>query len=86
MSIHTVWLDLAKLRHFGNILRVFGQILKASSLFGKILNLFWPKFYTIGQIYTVINGQMLKKNLAIWSHCQGPTYHWNLEIQAIACT
>ena len=37
-------------------------------LFGKILELLWQILYPIGQISVQVNGQMLKNNLAIWSH------------------
>ena len=40
--------------------------------FGKTLNLLWQFFYAIVSIFTFVNGQCLKNNLAIWLHCQRP--------------
>ena len=37
-------------------------------LFGEALNIHWQILYTIGQIYMVINVQILKNSLAAWSH------------------
>ena len=31
-------------------------------MLGNILTLLWPKNHAIGQIYSVLNGQMLKKS------------------------
>ena len=45
-----------------------GQFLRVYLLFGKILNRHWQFSYAIGQLFIGINGQMLKNNLAIWSH------------------
>ena len=33
-----------------------------------MLNLLWLNFYVIGPILSVVKGQILKSNLAIWSH------------------
>ena len=38
-------------------------------VFAKILNPLWQIFYTIWQIFIGLNGQTLKNNIAIWSHC-----------------
>ena len=51
-----------------SIIKLFGKILMIYLLFGKILNLLWLKFYVIWSILNVVNGQILKSNLAIWSH------------------
>ena len=64
----SVWPDLAKFRHFGNILQVFGKFLTVYFLFGKIVNLLWQICYTSGLIFIVANGPILKYNLTIWSH------------------
>ena len=55
--VSAVWTDLAEKRHFGKILKDFGN--------------FWRAYleYAIGQIFIVVNGQNLKHNLPIWSHC-----------------
>ena len=54
--------DLAKFRHFDKTLQVFGKYLTVHFLFGKMLG-------QLRQIYYIINGQILKNNLTIWSHC-----------------
>ena len=42
-------------------------------LFGKMLSLLWQISDIIGLIFIVANGQILKNNLAIWSHCSYAT-------------
>ena len=59
---------MAKFRHFGNILKVFGDYVTAYFVLVKILNLLWSTFYAIGRIFIAANGLILKNNLAIWSH------------------
>ena len=59
-----------KIRHFGESLQIFGQFLTVYLLFGKMLNLLWQICDIIGLIFIVGNGQILKNNLTIWSHCQ----------------
>ena len=59
-----VWPDLAKFRHFANILKDFGN--------------FWRAYleYAIGQIFIVVNGQNTKQTiLSIRSHCV-TRMHW----------
>ena len=52
--------DLAKIRHFGNFLRV-------NLIFGfLVFNLLWQNFEVIKKIIYVENGQILKNNLVIW--------------------
>ena len=63
-----VWPDLAKFRHFGKILQSFGKLLGHYFLFGKIVNLHWEICYITGLIIIVVNGQILKHDLTIWSH------------------
>ena len=65
-STWPVWPDLAKFRHFG---KVFSKFLRVYYLFGKILSLLWQNCDIIGLIFIVANGQILKKNLNIWSYC-----------------
>ena len=36
-------------------------------VFGKLVYLLWP-FFATAQIFIVVNGQRLNKNIAIWSH------------------
>ena len=38
-------------------------------LFGKMFSLLWQIWYIIGPIFIVANGQILKNNQNIWSHC-----------------
>ena len=64
-----VWPDLAKFCHFGKGLQVFGKkwrfisdLAKWWTYFGKICDI-------IGLIFSVANGQILKNNRTIWSHC-----------------
>ena len=61
----TVWPDWAKFRRFGKLL--FGNIFEAWLVFGNIL--YW-QFFKIGtgQMITVVNSQILKNEIAIWSH------------------
>ena len=44
------------------------QFLQVSLVFGKILNLLWQSLKAIGQFFIVVNSQILKNDLAIWSH------------------
>ena len=55
----TVWPDLTKICHFGEILFIFGNILRAMREFGNILNLCWQIIYAFGQMLIVVNGQIL---------------------------
>ena len=68
-SLVAVWPDLAKFRHFGTILQVFGQFLTVYLLLVKLVNLLWQICYNTGLIFIVANGPILKHNLTIWSHC-----------------
>ena len=67
-KLQAVWPDWVKFHHFGKIFKVLGNILWVYLLFGKISDLFWQILYAIGQVFIDVNGQMLKNNLAIWSH------------------
>ena len=64
-----VWPYLVKFWHFGKSLQVFGKFLTVYFLFGKMLILLWQICDIIGLIFAVANGQILKNNLTIWSHC-----------------
>ena len=66
--LQAVWLDLAKFRHFGKSLPIFGKFLTVYFLFGKMLSLLWQTCDIIGEIFVAANGQMLKYNLIIWSY------------------
>ena len=69
-----VWPELAKIRHFGKFLTVH-------FLFGKMISLLWRFLYIIELIFIVTNGQILKNNLTIWSHCLVVTSmaRWSIE-------
>ena len=69
-----MWPDLAKFRHFGNSVQVFGNFLTVYFLFGKMLSLLWQTCDIIGLICIVGNGQILKNNLTIWSHWRLPIF------------
>ena len=62
--------DLAKFHHFGISLKVLSKFLTVYFLFGKMLSLLWQTCDIIELIFIVANGQILKKNLTIWSHCR----------------
>ena len=63
-----VWLELANFRHFGKTLKDFGNILKFYLEYGILLNLLWQIWSAIWKIVFAVNGEILKNNLAIWSH------------------
>ena len=67
--VQTAWSDLTKIHHFGQILSVLGNFRKGHLALGIILNLLWQFFNGIGQFFIGASGQVLKNNLAIWSHC-----------------
>ena len=56
-------------------LQSYGQISRDYLVFNqnmaKYSTFFWQILYTFGQIFIDVNGQMLKNNLAIWSHWSG---------------
>ena len=64
-----VWPDLAKFRHFCKSLKVFWKFLIVYFLFRKAMSRLWQICDIIGLIFMVANGQILKINLTIWSHC-----------------
>ena len=53
--VSPVWPDLAKFRHFGKSLQVFGQFLTVCICFGKMLSLLWQIWDIIGLIFIVLN-------------------------------
>ena len=55
------WPDLAKFRHFGKILKVFGNFSRVNLVFGNICDLFWQILYAVEQILIDGNDQILKK-------------------------
>ena len=64
-----VWRNSA---HFGKIFKVLGNFLRVYFLIGKLLEWLWQIFNSIGKVFNAVNGQMLKNNLATWSHCVPP--------------
>ena len=54
---------------YGNILQVFGKFFTVKFVFGKMLSLLWQICNCVGLIFIVGNGQILKDNLTVWSHC-----------------
>ena len=52
--------DLAKFRHFGKNVKVFGNFSKVYLVFGKLLKLLWQNLNGIGQIFIVVSGQIFK--------------------------
>ena len=62
-----MWPNLAKFCHLDKLSKIWGK------LFGFILCLakFWVFFVNFGQIRAVVtvSSQIMKNNLAIWSHC-----------------
>ena len=54
--------------NFGKIFKVLGNFSRVYVFFGKILGQLFHIYFTLGQILIDVNGQLLKNNLAIWSH------------------
>ena len=71
---------LGEIRHFGKIFKVLGNILTVYLLLGKFSGLLRQISYAIGQIFIDVNGQMLKNNLATWSHCRPDTHSCTVSI------
>ena len=70
-SNHTrppVWRDLEKFRHLRKKLMSLGKFLVWFILY--LANTYHVIDYATGQIFIVVNGQRLKNDLAIWSHCR----------------
>ena len=63
-----IWQNYATLAKYLKSWAILGGYL----LLGKIQELLGQIFYAIGQPFGHINGQMLKNNLAIWSHWKQP--------------
>ena len=64
-----VWPDLPKFGHIWLYFKSLWQYFDVFLVSGRILNLHLQCFYASGQIFVVVNGQKLKNNLVIWSHC-----------------
>ena len=63
-----MWPEVVKFGLFGKIFKVWCNFWCVYLLFSKILNLLCQIFDTFGQTIIDVNGQMLKNDLAIWSH------------------
>ena len=67
-KIRAMWPDLAKNCFFCHILTAFGYFRNLHLLSGISVYLLWHIFYAFGKIFIDVTGQILKNNLAIWSH------------------
>ena len=63
-----VWPNLATFRLFGNVLLILVKWFRAYSMFGIFLSLLWQNCNVFGPPLNDVKGQILKYNLAIWSH------------------
>ena len=61
--------DLAKFCHFGKKIKDYGNLSRVYLVFSKMLSLLWQICNCVGLIFIVGNGQILKDNLTVWSHC-----------------
>ena len=61
-----IWQNFATL---ANILRLWQHFDGSFSIWQKFV-LILAKFYAIGQIFIIVNGQIINSNLAIWSLCR----------------
>ena len=66
------WSKLAKFRHFGKIVKLFDKLSKHFLILWHNFEPSFEKNYAFGPVGIVVNGQILKSNLAIWSHCSPP--------------
>ena len=69
LTAQSVWPDLAKCRHFDTILKVLGAFLRVYLACGNFYILLWQKCFAIGQIFIVVDSQIVLNNSVIWSHC-----------------
>ena len=60
--------NLVKFRHFGKMIWIFVKWVRDYLVFGKTLDILWQNCFVFGQLFNVVNGQILK---TIWSHCWG---------------
>ena len=60
MILRTVWPNLVKFRHLGNIVKLFGKFYCSFSTYGIILYLLWQKIEAFGQIFFIDDGQYWK--------------------------
>ena len=68
--LQPVCTDFAKIRHFGNIVKVLDNYVRAYFVLGKKFNLLWSPFYDIGQIFIASNGLIVTNYATIWSLVQ----------------
>ena len=82
-----VWPDLAKFRHLGKILTVFGNFLIAYLVFRKLFNLLWYIFCYWAILHCCTWPKYWTNNLAIWSHCHGGSTYtsWYFTLWFVHC-
>ena len=66
--LNSVWPDLAKFHHFGEILKVYGNLMRVSLAFGITLNLLRQIFILLDKFSLVQMTEYWTNKLAIWSH------------------
>ena len=76
--MYAVCPDLAKFATFGKIVIVLLRFLRINLIFVILLNIFCQILCSIGQFFIGVNGEELKNNLVIWSHCVyvSESIHW----------
>ena len=78
-----MWPDLAKFRHFGKTLKVFGYYLMVYFALGIFLNIIGQIFMTLDKFSLLLMARNRKDNLAIWSHCSSPTFLISMTLELI---
>ena len=75
LSTHQTDWPVPSVTIFGEISPLWKFLAIFSGLFHiwKVLKSLWHDFDVFGQFFSVVKGQILKKNLAIWSHCVCPS-------------
>ena len=71
-SILPYWACVTRFGKISPIGQNFSSLAKFLTVhfpFGKMLSLLWQICDIIGLVFIFANGQILKNNLAIWSHC-----------------
>ena len=72
-----VWLDLAKFRHLAKLIKLCQIVKSIFSIFQIFCTYLWQNCYFWAN-FPVVNDQILKNNLAIWSHWLKRKMHSNL--------
>ena len=63
-----VWPDLVKFHDFGEILKVFDDLMRVYLTFGKTLNLLWSFLFYWTNFHCCEMTKCWKTKLAVWSH------------------